>query len=299
MWPRKPARSWWAWWARPSCSTARTRTSRSRSSCRPPAPASPAPPGAAAGASASAAPQPLPQAHAHNDYLHPRPLRDALDHGFCSVEADIFLVDGKLLVAHERREVRPQRTLEALYLDPLLARARKNAGRIYPGGLPFTLLVDIKSDAEPTYRALAKVLAWYAEMLTRYREGAATPGAVTAVLSGNRPRKLLEEEKLRYAAMDGRLEDLGAGAPPSLIPLVSSNWTMSFAWRGVGPFPAAEREKLKSLVRRAHDAGYRLRFWATPDLPEAWRELRAAEVDLINTDNLPGLAAFLLRAAGE
>src|SRR5207237_4622701 len=40
---------------------------------------------------------PLIHAHAHNDYEHTRPLLDALDHGFCSVEADIHLVDGKLL----------------------------------------------------------------------------------------------------------------------------------------------------------------------------------------------------------
>jgi hypothetical protein len=31
--------------------------------------------------------QHLTRAHAHNDYHHPRPLLDALDHGFCSVEA--------------------------------------------------------------------------------------------------------------------------------------------------------------------------------------------------------------------
>jgi hypothetical protein len=43
---------------------------------------------------------PLVNAHAHNDYEHDRPLFDALDHGFCSVEADIHLVDGQLLVAH-------------------------------------------------------------------------------------------------------------------------------------------------------------------------------------------------------
>jgi putative flavoprotein involved in K+ transport len=42
---------------------------------------------------------PLPNAHSHNDYLRPRPLLDALDQGFCGVEADVFLVDGDLLVA--------------------------------------------------------------------------------------------------------------------------------------------------------------------------------------------------------
>ena len=34
-----------------------------------------------------------PAFHAHNDYLHSRPLLDALDQGFDSVEADVFLVN--------------------------------------------------------------------------------------------------------------------------------------------------------------------------------------------------------------
>ncbi|HEY3560402.1 MAG TPA: glycerophosphodiester phosphodiesterase family protein, partial [Kribbella sp.] len=38
----------------------------------------------------------LPSAHAHNDYDHRRPLQDALDRGFNSVEADVWLVDGEL-----------------------------------------------------------------------------------------------------------------------------------------------------------------------------------------------------------
>lgn len=38
--------------------------------------------------------EPLAQAHAHNDYEHTRPLHDALDHSFTSVEADVWLVDG-------------------------------------------------------------------------------------------------------------------------------------------------------------------------------------------------------------
>ena len=57
----------------------------------------------------SSAPRPLINAHAHNDYEHPRPLLDALDHGFCSVEADIYLVEGQLLVAHNRSDVSKER----------------------------------------------------------------------------------------------------------------------------------------------------------------------------------------------
>ena len=39
-----------------------------------------------------------PRAHAHNDYEHARPLLDALAFGFCSVDADIWLVGGELPV---------------------------------------------------------------------------------------------------------------------------------------------------------------------------------------------------------
>ena len=56
--------------------------------------------------------QPLAQAHAHNDYEHDRPLFDALEHGFTSVEADVWLVDGELLVAHDLEDVKAGVTLE-------------------------------------------------------------------------------------------------------------------------------------------------------------------------------------------
>src|SRR5205807_3967906 len=101
-----------------------------------------------------AEPAPLIHTHAHNDYEHKRPLLDALDHGFCSVEADIYLVDGELLVAHERNQVNRQRTLQALYLEPLKQRVKENGGRVYPNGPNCFLLIDIKTEAESTYSAL-------------------------------------------------------------------------------------------------------------------------------------------------
>src|SRR5205807_5564118 len=98
-----------------------------------------------------AEPAPLIHTHAHNDYEHKRPLFDALDNGFCSVEADVFLVDGELLVAHTRKEVKPERTLEKLYLDPLRKRIKANGGKVYPGGPTIFLLIDVKTEAKPTY----------------------------------------------------------------------------------------------------------------------------------------------------
>ncbi|HEY1600595.1 MAG TPA: phosphatidylinositol-specific phospholipase C/glycerophosphodiester phosphodiesterase family protein [Pirellulales bacterium] len=242
---------------------------------------------------------PLANAHAHNDYEHKRPLLDALDQGFCSVEADIYLVDGALLVAHNRRDVKPERTLEALYLDPLLARVRENGGRVYRDGPPFTLLIDIKTDGAQAYEVLAKMLARYAEMLTVVRDGQVTPGAVTVVISGDRPADRIAADKIRYAGIDGRLSDLDSDLPANLMPLVSDNWMVHFRWRGKGEIPAAEKELLQTSVAKAHAKGRKVRFWAIPSNPAVWGELAAAGVDLINTDDLPGLAAYLREHAAK
>ncbi len=83
------------------------------------------------------------------------------------------------------------------------------------------------------------------------------------------------------------------------MPLVSDNLGFSFEWSGQGPMPDTERAELRRMVQNAHDKGRRIRFWATPDQPSSertalWRELLAAGVDLISTDDLDGLTTFLL-----
>ncbi len=238
------------------------------------------------------------RAHAHNDYEHDRPLFDALDHNFKSVEADVWLVDGELLVAHDRHQVQPGRTLESLYLKPLRREIKENRGSVYPGDPDyFTLLIDIKSEADPTYLALHRELREHRRMLTTFGRGGVDDGAVTAIVSGNRPRELMRQQPVRYAAYDGRLSDLGVERDQAFVPLISDNWTKNFTWQGIGPMPEAEREKLRNIVATAHANGQRVRFWATPELPEAreavWRELISARVDYVNTDNLAALEAFL------
>lgn len=242
---------------------------------------------------------PLCCAHAHNDYKHNQPLLDALAHGFTSVEADIFLIDGELYVAHAPHEIRPERTLRSLYLDPLRKRIARNGACVYPSAAPCTFLIDIKSAAAPTYEVLDTILAEYQDIFTSYSVDGRNDKAVIAIVSGNRPRKLMESQELRYAAYDGRLTDLQSDAPPDLIPLISDNWTKHFTWKGIGVMPARERRKLSVIVRTAHRKGRRVRFWATPDNPsparsQLWRELISAGVDLINTDDLEGLEQFLL-----
>ncbi|MGP4006828.1 phosphatidylinositol-specific phospholipase C/glycerophosphodiester phosphodiesterase family protein [Streptomyces sp. 4N124] len=245
-------------------------------------------------------PRPLWRAHAHNDYEHPRPLLDALDHRFGSVEADIWLVGDQLLVAHDQVDLDPARTLESLYLDTLASRVKANHGSVYRGYRgSLQLLIDIKTEGSSTYLELDRHLRRYKGLFTTYAHGRVYPGPVTAVISGDRAARVpMEAQTVRRAFYDGRLADLGSSAPASFVSLISDNWTLNFTWRGVGAFPAAERQKLHTIVQAAHARGQKVRFWATPDIAgpardALWTELLAADVDYLNTDDLIGLEAFL------
>jgi len=243
-------------------------------------------------AACGAEPTPLLHGHAHNDYLHPRPLLDALDQGFCSVEADIFLIDGKLLVAHTRETTSPERTLQALYLDPLRERIKKNGGRVYPTGPEVTLLIDLKTDWRTIYPVLRVVLKDYADILSTFRDNKKETNAIIAILTGNRSLGMFAGESVRYAAYDGQLEDLDSEEPANLIPWISGDWGATFRWTGTGEMAAEEKQRLKEIVDKAHRKGRQVRFWGAPDKPVFWSELLANGVDLINTDNLAGLRKF-------
>lgn len=248
---------------------------------------------AVAGDEEKIAPNPLRRAHAHNDYLHTRPLFDALDHGFRSVEADIWLVDGKLLVAHDLKDVKPDRTLQSLYLDPLRERMRKHK-RVYGDANTFGLLIDIKSEGEQTYRELAKVLTQYSDITHLFLDPRSVSFPLYITVSGNRPIAMIIADKQRRVGIDGRLPDLNSEKLDSSFTTISDNWKNHFRWGGKGIFPESERQKLRSIVEKCHSKNKEIRFWNTPETRACWQELFDADVDLINTDDLDGLRTFLL-----
>jgi glycerophosphoryl diester phosphodiesterase len=241
---------------------------------------------------------PLPHAHAHNDYLHDRPLFEALQHGFTSIEVDIHLKDGDLLVGHDHDDLIPGRTIEQLYLAPLHALIERY-GKLYGRPYPLQLLVDIKTEPVATYRALKTVLSRYRDMLTVFSADSVQPGMITVIISGNRSAAEMMADPRSYAAYDGRISDLDGAWPPHFMPLVSDNWNRHFSWRGTGPMPREELEKLKNLVKKTHAQGRMIRFWATDavlkrERSRLWSALLEAGVDWINTDHLGELRTYML-----
>ncbi len=237
--------------------------------------------------------------HSHNDYEHARPLFDALDCHFKSIEADVFPIGDSLFVAHNYEDIKPGRTLRKLYLDPLMQEIEKNNGSVYGDGEEVILFIDIKVDGLKTYQLLHKILENYKSVLTEFNEGKKIQRNIMVVVSGERPFDFMKAQKIRYAGYDGRLSDLDSGISSSLMPVVSNAWGEYFKWDGTGQIPDAEKKKLNDIAQKAKERGYLLRFWGTPNRTEAqrnavWTELKNAQVGLIGADNLKELQNFLI-----
>jgi hypothetical protein len=227
-------------------------------------------------------------AHAHNDYEHARPLRDALLHGFISVEADVYLVDGELRVSHFLPD-RSTPTLEQLYISPLDSLLKVNDEQVYSGYAgQFYLMIDFKSDAIATYRELQKLLKSYPLLLC---DSQACP--VKIFISGNRPVSTILDEGYRGLALDGRPGDLGKGFTVEQMPVISDHYSNWSSWKGNSEPAPDELSRIRDLATRVHAEGKKLRLWAIPDHEPGWSALLDAGVDLLNTDRLEELSKFL------
>jgi len=224
--------------------------------------------------------------HSHNDYEQKTPFWLAYNEGFGSIEADIFLVNGELLVAHSEKELPLHRTLEKYYLDPLSVCVAKH------GGHPFAdttaslqMLIDVKADSVRTLGALIKKLRDY-PMLTH------NP-AIRFVISGNRPDASLFPDYPSYIWFDGVLSRVYSPAALEKIAMLSDNFKDFSQWDGNGLIPEREWAILKKAVDQAHGLHKPVRFWNAPDTANAWRQFMRLQVDYINTDHIAELSSFL------
>ncbi len=238
---------------------------------------------------------PLTNGFAHNDYLHKRPLFDALDNGYTNIEADVFLRNDKLIVAHFFPYFKGSRTLESLYFKPLTDYIKSHGGEVYQNyNKPIVLMIDLKSSAEKTYLALKPLLVKYAAYLSHMEEGKFVPGNITVILSGHKPGNLLRNENVHLAFLDEDLTDVTTkttGDPLSII--ASCKFSSLIKWDGKGSMPAKQQDKLMSYIKSAHDKGLLVRLWAIPDRQNAWATFLNCGIDLINTDKLSGLRNYL------
>lgn len=236
---------------------------------------------------------PLIFAYAENDYTQKLPLVSALELGFRYIEADTFLIDDRLMIGNSVLDMQSKGSLESLYFAPIAKLVRDKSEWISRDDSPITLVIDVKSDAEPTYLAIRKLLNQYSAMLTKVVDGVLNLNAVTVIIAGNCARERIAAENPRLAAIDGRISDIDSDSPVHLIPIISARWGSHFRWQGKTQITTSERARLQSMVDRAHSKKRAIRFWSTPDVDIVWTALRTAGVDLIGAERFPALAEFV------
>ena len=235
---------------------------------------------------------PLANAHSHNDYKQKHPLTDALNNGFLSIEADVFLIKGQLIVSHVHPFFK-KGTLEELYLKPLSDTIKRN-GSIYKGdSRSLILLVELKSASSPAYKVLDDLLFKYRNIVTRYENGKLSQRPITVIITGNKPYADLQKQSTRYAFIDQNFLMMNDSISKSVCPLASTKYSNVLRWKGKGKIPKDEEQKLKDLVTLAHAQGKKVRLWASPENKNVWQALLDNGVDLINTNELEDLKKFL------
>ena len=180
--------------------------------------------------------------HSHNDYWRDVPLYDAVAAGCTSVEADVWLSGDELFVGHTQKSLTKERTLESLYIDPLVSiltnqnspshvttnrtsstSTSPNTNTTQVNGVfdtdpstPLILLIDLKTDGASTFPAVLSHLEPLRSRgyLTHFNGTAVVPGLITVVGTGNTPFDLLTANTTyRDIFYDAPLQDFWGDEP--------------------------------------------------------------------------------------
>ncbi|KAL1867138.1 hypothetical protein VTK73DRAFT_4332 [Phialemonium thermophilum] len=254
--------------------------------------------------------------HSHNDYWRRTPLFAALGSGCVSIEADVWLEDGDLLVGHTRHTLRGNATLRNMYIDPLARilrvintpRSSSHATPVEPLGVFYndpaqtlTLLVDFKTPSAETLPVLLAQLQPLrdAGWLTHWNGTERITRPITVVASGsvdfdalvaNRtyrdvfydaPLEALEDDS------DGHLSPDDDGRPETLYDFKYNPSNSYFASvslsKAVGPvlfskLSPAQLQKVKRQIASARERHLIPRYWGTPRWPRGLRDAIWAEL---------------------
>ena len=218
-----------------------------------------------------------PLIHAHNDYEKPQPLTHALAQKAFSIEADVFLINDSLRVAHDEAGAAVAPTLHSLYLQPIVALFTKYNGSISTDtSYHPVLMIDIKKNGEAVLAVLQQQLALYPAVFNR----AVNHRAVQIVISGDRGPIANWKNYPSFILFDGRPAENYDSLTMEKVGFISDAY-----YNYIKPADSIDY-RIQKQAASMHSQGKLLRLWATPDHPAAWNKLLKLGVDIINTDKV-------------
>lgn len=215
--------------------------------------------------------------HSHNDYRQKMPLTQALNQRAFCVEADVYLVGDRLLVAHDTAELATAPTLDDLYLKPIVELFRINNNKISADSdYVLTLMIDIKRNGPEVIEVLAKKLMLYPNVFDRK----VNAKGVWIIISGDRGPQSSWTSYPHFILFDGRPNETYDADVLRKVALISDSYS------NYSGNPDSTDTRILQMAYRAHNKERLFRLWGIPDNPQSWKHLISLTVDVINTDQV-------------
>jgi len=214
----------------------------------------------------------------------------AYNNHFGSIEADIWAVKGELFVSHNEKDINPSRTLDSLYINPIVRIFRLNGGKAWkenPG--TFQLMIDLKTAVDPTLSLLIQKLGKFPDVFNPR----INKNAIRIVITGNRPDPAEFKKYPLFVFFDANVALEYSKKQLKRIALYSENFRNYSSWKGEGTINEMEKARLEGIIDSVHSVKKKIRFWNTPDNADAWRLFIEMGIDYINTDHIEKLSDFL------
>ncbi|KAF3396112.1 Ubp5-interacting protein [Penicillium rolfsii] len=248
-----------------------------------------------------------------------KPFYTGLSKGCTSTEADVWLYNGTLYVGHDQSALTHERTLESLYINPILdilerqnpkspfvTSPTKNGVWDTTPDQTLYFFIDVKTSGHETFQAVIEALKPLREKgyLTTLEGGKTlTNGPVTVIGTGNTPLDMVAPIANRDYFFDAplsRLNDAKYAEVTGLVsPIASTNFEEAVGKITGDTDPILNDDQLKALrvqIATAEKRGIGARYWNTPSWPVrrrnlVWRTLLREGVALLNADDLDSVIA--------
>jgi alkaline phosphatase len=179
-----------------------------------------------------------PLIHSHNDYTHLHPFWEAYNNNAGVIEADVYEVNGELMVAHSKGDIKSGNTLNSMYIQPIVKlfdSSKNNAHSFY-------LMIDIKENQSAVLKILMEVLQQYSTVFNR----SINKNAVQVFISGDRPPDTSFPTYPTYIMFDGLPGKNYLAKDLQKIVMISDNFRNYSKWNGIDKLPAEDSIKIET-----------------------------------------------------
>jgi hypothetical protein len=200
---------------------------------------------------------------AEDDHIHKFPLKNALELNFAGITATVNLKkDGSLVCG--------SKTLKELYLDPLKARASAGGGTIYEGYRDeFIVVLEIRSEEEPTLKALENELMNYHDILTEKTPSGIDKKAVRIIAASRNGKAFEYNHKSSFIFSEIPFNEVPEGSSNDFEGVCGLDFRKIYDWSGLGAMPNMQFHSFSSGLKVNSKKGYKTRIYNFPEVPGA------------------------------